>query len=101
MDRRKSGSALDEARERASVGALRQLLERLRLDLADALARHLVLAADFLERVLAGLADAEAQAQDVRLARREARQRVVGGGAQLGLRRRLVRRDPALLGHLF
>src|SRR5260221_693380 len=84
QDRR---SALDEAGEGAAVGTLRQFLQRLGFDLANALAGHLILAADLFERVLARLADAEAQAQDVRLARREARQRVVGGGAQLGLRR--------------
>src|SRR5690242_6365218 len=91
-------SALDEAGEGATMGALRQLLQRLGLDLANALARHLILAADFLERVLAGLADAEAQPQDVRLAWRESRQRVVGGGTQLRLRRRLMRRDLGVIG---
>src|SRR5271165_5402132 len=57
------GSALDEAREAPSVTAPTELLQRLGFDLADALARHLILAADLLERVLARGADAKAQAQ--------------------------------------
>src|SRR5215469_17844636 len=90
--------ALDEACERAAVRALRQLLERLRLDLADALARHLILAADFFERVLASRADAEAQTQNIRLARGEARERLVGGGAQLCLRGGFRRHNRAIVG---
>src|SRR6185437_11025933 len=91
-------SAFDETRERAAIGALRQLLERLRLDLADALARYLVLAPDLFEGVLAGRADAEAQAQHIGLARRQPRQRLIGRLAQLGMGRRLVRGHRRLVG---
>src|SRR5882672_7507778 len=48
-----------------------QLPQRLGLDLADALARHRKLLADFFQRVVGIHADAEAHAQHALLARRE------------------------------
>src|SRR5678815_5936654 len=45
-----------------------ELADRLRLDLADALARHVELLADFLQRVVGRHLDAEAHAQDLGLA---------------------------------
>src|SRR3989454_774116 len=51
-----------------------ELAQRLRLDLADALARDVELLADFLERMVGVHVDAKAHAQDFRLARRELRE---------------------------
>jgi hypothetical protein len=48
-----------------------ELPERLRLDLADALARDVEARADLFERVIGALADAEAKPQDLLLAGRE------------------------------
>jgi hypothetical protein len=48
-----------------------QLAQRLGLDLADALAGHRELLADFLQRVIGVHADAEAHAQHALLARRQ------------------------------
>src|SRR5512142_3227884 len=48
-----------------------KLAERLRLDLADALARHLEVLPDLLQRVVGLLPDAEAHPEDLLLARRE------------------------------
>jgi hypothetical protein len=55
------------------LGAARvpQLAQRLRLDLADALAGDLEVLAHLFERVVALLADAEAHAEDLLLARRQ------------------------------
>ena len=47
-----------------------QLAQRLRLDLADALAGDAELAADLLERAAAAVFEAEAQLQHLALARR-------------------------------
>src|SRR5690349_13479648 len=63
--------ALHEALQPLRPGRVAQLPERLRLDLADALARHLEVLPDLLERVVALLADAEAHPEDLLLARRE------------------------------
>ena len=48
-----------------------QLTQRLRLDLADALARHRELLADLFERVVGVHADAEAHAEDAFFAWRQ------------------------------
>src|SRR5215813_11759959 len=55
-----------------------ELAERLRLDLTDALARDREALADFLERVLAAVADAEAHLDDLLLARRQRLQHRLG-----------------------
>ena len=55
-----------------------QLAQRLRLDLADALARDVELLADFLQRVVGVHLDAEAHAQHLRLARRQRVEHVLG-----------------------
>src|SRR5262245_42532373 len=60
--------------ERPQLAAPRwmpQFPERLRLDLADALARHGEALADLLEGVLAAVADAEAHLDHLLFARRE------------------------------
>src|SRR3979411_2805712 len=63
--------AVDEALELLRPARVPQLAERLGLDLPDALAGHLEVLADLLEGVIALLADAEAHAQDLLLARRQ------------------------------
>src|SRR5215204_337806 len=64
-------SALDEALQLLRAARVTQLAQRLRLDLADALASYFEVLSDFFERVVALLADAEAHAQNLFLARRE------------------------------
>ena len=64
-------SVLDEGLERPAAQRVAQLAERLGLDLADALAGDREALADFLERVLALVTDAEAQAQNLLLLGRE------------------------------
>src|SRR5438309_595557 len=68
-------SVFDERAEAGGVPAGAQAVERLGLDLPDALARQPVDLAHLLEGVLVALLDAEAQAQDPRLARGQERQR--------------------------
>src|SRR6185369_10691385 len=62
------------------LGARRvtKLAQRLRLDLTDALARDLEALTDLFERVVRLLADAEAEAQDLLLARRKGREHLPG-----------------------
>src|SRR3546814_6415020 len=67
------------------------------LDLADALAGHRELLADFLEGVVGVHADAEAHAQHAFLARGEARQHPRRGLAQVGLDRRVEREHRVLV----
>src|SRR3989442_10888022 len=62
---------LHEGLERASPVRTAQLAERLGLDLPNALAGHREALPDLLEGVVGLLADAEAQPQDLLLARRE------------------------------
>src|SRR5262249_8826856 len=57
---------------------LTELAERLRLDLPNALARHLEALADLFECVVRLLADPEAETQDLLLARRERREHLPG-----------------------
>src|ERR1051326_2758006 len=71
-----AGSAFDEGAQLARAVGPAQLLERLRLDLADALARDAEGLAHFLERVLARAAEPEAHAQDALLARGEIGERL-------------------------
>src|SRR6266511_3871583 len=60
--------ALDEALQPLRPRGVPQLPQRLRLDLADALARHLEVLPDLLERVVALLADPEPHPEDLLLA---------------------------------
>src|SRR5262252_550362 len=64
-------SLLDEAAEEPRARAAAELSQRGGLDLADALARHAHAGADLFEGALGVVADAEAELQDLRLARRE------------------------------
>src|SRR3546814_7725402 len=78
-----------DVEERAQLfGAARvaQLAQRLRLDLANALAGDVELLADFFQRVVGVHVDAEAHAQYFRFARGEAGEHVAHGFHQAGFR---------------
>src|SRR5437867_13379275 len=68
----KGRSGFREAAQAARAARMTELAQRLRLDLADALARDRKARPDLLERVVRALPDAEAQPQHLLLARREA-----------------------------
>src|SRR5262249_40875009 len=74
-----------------------QLAQRLRLDLADALARHAELLADLLEGVVGVHADAEAHAQHALFTRRERSQNAGRRLAKVRLDRRVDRQDGVLI----
>src|SRR5450631_768941 len=78
IPRRPSALALEERAQLLRARRMAQLPQRLRLDLADALARHVELLADLFERVVGVHLDAEAHAQDLRFARRERIEHVLG-----------------------
>src|SRR6516162_6483846 len=84
---------LDEGHELARVARVAQLRERLCLDLPNALARDAELLADLGQRAVIGVADAEAQAQDMLLTRRELGERLGHGGLQRARFRGRVRID--------
>src|SRR6516164_7668159 len=68
-----------------------ELADRLGLDLADAFARDVELLAHFLQRVVGGHLDANAHAQHLGLARRQAVEDVLDHVAQAGVHRGLDR----------
>src|SRR5438105_4676733 len=71
--------AVGERLEQARARGVTKLAERLRLDLADALARHVEVLADLFERVLLAVrAEAVAEFDDDLLARAQGRQHRVG-----------------------
>ena len=90
-------SGIEEAAQLARPARMLELPERLRLDLADALARHRELLADFFERVVGVHADAEAHAQHAFLARRQRGQHPRRGLAQIGLDRGIHGQDRVLV----
>src|SRR4249920_3493141 len=90
-------SVLDERLEALRARRMPQLAQRLRLDLADALARDLEVLADLFERVVALLADAEAHAQDLLLARRQRLEHAAGALLEVRVDHRLDGRDHALV----
>src|ERR687883_446737 len=70
--RRARAAAASSRKQGLDLALDRQALERLRLDLADALARHAERAADLLERLRIGVAvEAVAELEDVALALRQ------------------------------
>src|SRR5947199_10662885 len=101
------------AAERAAVSKLRlviqktaqlprprrmlELAQRLRLDLADALAGHRELLADLFQGVVGVHADAEAHAQHALLARRQRSQHPRRGLAEVRLDRRVDRQNGVLV----
>ena len=74
-----------------------ELAKCLRLDLADALAGHRELLADFFQRMVGVHADAEAHPQDAFFARRQRGQNPGCRFAQIGLKRRIDRQDRILV----
>src|SRR5579875_856484 len=68
---RRASIALEERLQLVRPARVTQLAQRLRLDLANALARHVELLADFLERMVRAHLDAEAHPQHLRLTRRQ------------------------------
>src|SRR5262245_34048645 len=75
-------SRFEEAAELLGARWMAQLAERLRLDLADALAGDGEVLPHLLERVLAAVGQPEAEAEDLFLARRQGVQDLVGLLAQ-------------------
>src|SRR6201995_2743786 len=82
-------SGVEEAAQLSASARMLQLAQRLGLDLADALAGHRELLADFLQRVVGVHADAEAHAQHALLARRQRGEHARGGLAQIRLNGRV------------
>src|ERR1700735_2899832 len=91
------GSALDERLQLLRTRRMAKLPQRLRLDLADALAGDLEVLPDLFERVIALLADPEAHPEDLLLARREGLQHLPGLLGQVHVDDRLGGRDDALV----
>src|SRR5262249_44973965 len=73
----------DEGAEGPTPQGVAELAQRLGLDLANALACHREALADLLQGVLPLLADAEAQAEDLLLLRRQRGQRALHLGCQV------------------
>src|SRR6476660_1345969 len=90
-------SIIQETPQLPRSARMLQLPERLRLDLADALARHRELLADLLEGVVGVHADAEAHAQHALLTRRERCKHTRRGLAQVRLDRRVDGQDGVLV----
>src|SRR5215211_6156739 len=76
---------VEEAAQHAAAARVLELAQRLGLDLANALAGHRELLADFFQRVVGVHADAEAHAQHALLARRQRRQHPRRALAQIAL----------------
>src|SRR6266508_2638371 len=89
--------ALDEALEALRARRMPELPQRLRLDLADALARDLEVLADLLQRVVALLAEAEAHPEHLLLARGERGEHLPGLLGQVHVDDRVGRRDERLV----
>src|SRR5690606_35501649 len=70
--------SLEERPETTAARRVAQLAQRLGLDLPDALAGDREALADFLERVLRAVADAEPHLDDALLARRQRLEHAVG-----------------------
>src|SRR5205823_13625518 len=87
----------DEGLEVPSAQRVAKLAQRLGLDLANALARHGEALADLLQRVLAFLADAEPEAEDLLLLRRQHGQRPLHLGGEILAQQRIVRRPRRLV----
>src|SRR6201991_3521250 len=93
-----SALPLSDVAKLLSLGEALQLLQRLVLDLPDALARHVERAPDLVERARVLPAEAVAELEDAPLAVGEGLQRLAKGFLGEDLRRALVRRLRALVG---
>src|SRR5215831_15481514 len=82
-------SSVEKAAQFARAARMLELPERLRLDLANALAGDRKLLADFLERVIGVHADAKAHAQDALFPRCQRGEHACRRFAQIGLNRRI------------
>src|SRR3954447_8367691 len=96
-DRRHRALVIQKAPQLPAPARMLQLAQRLRLDLADALARHRELLADLFERMVGVHADAEAHAEHALLAWRERSQHPRRGLAEIALDRRVDRQDRVLV----
>src|SRR5688572_31880985 len=96
-DRKSLALALEERAQLLRARRVAQLAQRLRLDLPDALARHVELLADLFQRVVGVHLDAEAHAQHLGLARRERIEHVLGRFAQARVERRIRGREAGLV----
>src|SRR5258706_9143021 len=92
-----SAFAFEEAAQLLGARGMAELPQRLRLDLADALARDVELLADFLERVVGVHLDAEAHSQHLRLAWRQRIEDVLAHVAQRCIDRGVRGRDRRLV----
>src|SRR4051794_22042475 len=90
-------SAVEEAPKLPRPARMLELAQRLRLDLADALARDGKLLADLFQRVIGVHADAEAHAEHPLLARGQGGQHPRRRLAQVRLDRRVDRQDGVLV----
>src|SRR4051812_30275336 len=97
VDANESERRVEERTKLLRPRRMAQLAERLRLDLANALARHVERAAHFLERVLGAVADAEAHLEHLLLARRERAQHLAGLLLQVRDDHVIDRRDDAAI----
>src|SRR5438477_10523677 len=88
---------LDEGLEVAPAQRMTQLAERLGLDLPDALTGNREALADFFQRVLALLTDAEPEAKDLLLLRRQRGQRALDLRREVLTQQRGVRRARRLV----
>src|SRR5205814_5744519 len=93
----RDSSILDEGLQIAPAQGMPQLTQRLCLDLPDAFPGDRKALADFLQRVLAFLADAEAQPQDLLLLGAERRQRALHLMCQVLRHQRFVGRARRLV----
>src|SRR6185369_601052 len=95
----RAGSLLEVVLQLAAARWVTQLAQRLRLDLTDALARDVELAADLFERARAPVLEAEAQLEHASLAEREPFEHALHLLFEQLVRRRVGRRERLIVGN--
>src|SRR5262249_14344846 len=90
-------SGVNEGLELLGPARVAELAKRLRLDLPDTLSGHLEVLSDFLERVVALLADAESHPEDLLFARRQGLEHAPGLLREVHVDDSLGGRDDALV----
>src|ERR1700733_8155541 len=90
-------SIVEKTSQLAASARVLELAQRFRLDLADALAGHGKLLADFLQRVVGVHAYSKAHTQNALLARRQRSQHARRRLPQVGLDRRIDRENCVLV----